>query len=223
MKRAAVFLDRDGVINPMVYNPEFGIVDSPAHPGEFTLMPRAGLAIAELNRLGLTVVVVTNQPGIAKGRFTQALLEATTTKMLSSIRAQGGVVDAVYQCLHHPNALLAEYRVACECRKPKPGLLLRAAREWEIDLAHSYTVGDGVTDLLAGRAAGTSAILVSSRKCYVCDELARQGVQPDYMVSDLWEAALLIKRIVQGDLSTVVPHRSACSAFREISAAEKSI
>jgi D-glycero-D-manno-heptose 1,7-bisphosphate phosphatase len=223
VKRAAVFLDRDGVINPMVYNPEFGIVDSPAHPGEFTLMPGVGQAIAELNRLGLPIVVVSNQPGIAKGHFTQALLEATTNKMLSSIREKGGIVDAVYQCLHHPDAVLGEYRIVCDCRKPKPGLLLRAARELDIDLTRSYMIGDGVTDVLAGRAAGTLAIFISSRKCYVCDELARQGVQPDYMVANLWEAAVLIKHIVQGDLSTVEQHPPACSAFRAIASSEKSI
>jgi D-glycero-D-manno-heptose 1,7-bisphosphate phosphatase len=223
VKRAAVFLDRDGVINPMVYNPEFGIVDSPAHPGEFTLMPGVGQAIAMLNGLGLPVIVVSNQPGIAKGHFTQALLEAMTDKMLNEIRAQGGMIDAVHHCLHHPNALLEEYRIACDCRKPKPGLLLRAARELEIDLACSYMIGDGVTDVLAGRAAGTATIFVSSRRCYVCDELARQGVQPDYMVSDVWEAAVLIKHIVQGDLSTFEQHTPACSAFRAVASSDKSI
>src|SRR5713226_8257654 len=120
MQRAGV-LDRDGVINQLVYNPEFGTVDSPANPEEFVLLPHVGEAIARLNGLGLRVVIVSNQPGIAKEHFTLALLNAMTEKMLDAIRRSGGAIDAVQYCLHHPQATLKEYRVNCDCRKPKSG------------------------------------------------------------------------------------------------------
>lgn len=201
--RRAVFVDRDGVINRMFYQPEFGILDSPANPDQFELLPGAGEAIAELNRLGLLVIVVSNQPGIAKGKFTPALLEAIEQKMMSNIEAAGGKLDAAYYCLHHPDAVLEEYRARCECRKPEPGLLLKAAREWNIDLTSSYMIGDGVTDIAAGRAAGATTLFVNARKCYNCEALANQDAWPDYMVSDLSEAATLIRNIEAGELDSI--------------------
>jgi len=193
MQTAAVFLDRDGVINPYVCHPEFGTIDSPARACEFSLFQGVGEAIHRLKKLGLLVVVVSNQPGIAKRKFTLSHLNAMTLKMRSSVESAGGKIDAVYYCQHHPDSLLPFYRKNCECRKPKPGLLLMAARDCRIDLARSYTVGDGVADILAGTAAGTTTIFVSARKCYVCDELARHGAKPDFIVRDLWEASTVIQ------------------------------
>jgi D,D-heptose 1,7-bisphosphate phosphatase len=189
MKTGAVFLDRDGVINAYVYNPEFGTVDSPAHPDEFVLLPGVAGAIAELNAIGLPVIVVSNQPGIAKGKFSSALLSAMTEKMHAQTRMEGGAFDAIYYCLHHPQSQLPEYKVNCDCRKPSPGLLIQAAKELHLDLAKSYMVGDGVTDILAGNNAGATAILIGSRKCYVCDELVRQKARPALIVDSLLEAA----------------------------------
>src|SRR6266571_8902579 len=102
MNRRAVFLDRDGVINAYAYNQEFGTVDSPANPDEFALLRGAAEAIAQLNKAGLLAIVVSNQPGIAKGRFTPKLLEAMTDKMKRLVSGAGGRLDAVYYCPHHP-------------------------------------------------------------------------------------------------------------------------
>jgi D-sedoheptulose 7-phosphate isomerase len=200
VSQRAVFLDRDGVINAYAYNGEFGTIDSPANQDEFALLPGAAEAIARLNEAGLLAIVVSNQPGVAKGKFTRTLLEAMTQEMTASLEAQRAKLDGIYYCLHHPEASLLEYRVACECRKPKPGLLVRAAQEKNIDLARSYTVGDGVTDVLAGRAAGTTTFFLSSVKCYVCNELARHGVIPDFTVSSLAEAVELIAKIERGEV-----------------------
>jgi D-glycero-D-manno-heptose 1,7-bisphosphate phosphatase len=211
--RRAVFLDRDGVINRMFYHSEFGILDSPANPDQFELLPRVGEAIAELNGLGLLVIVVSNQPGIAKGKFTPALLEAIERKMVSGIAAAGGKLDAVYYCLHHPDAVVEEYRARCECRKPEPELLFRAAREWNIDLTGSYMLGDGVTDIEAGRAAGAATLFVSSRKCYKCEALADHGVRPDYLVANLTEASTVIQKLEAGDLESVQSFASKCATL----------
>ncbi|HLV95082.1 MAG TPA: HAD-IIIA family hydrolase [Candidatus Acidoferrales bacterium] len=198
MPRKAVFLDRDGVINPYAYDAEFGTIDSPAHPDQFALAPGAGEAIAKLNEAGLFVFVVSNQPGVAKGKFSPELLEAVNEKMNRLVGQAGGHLDAVYYCLHHPEGKVDAYRLTCECRKPKPGLLLQAAREWEIELGRSYMVGDGVVDVLAGRQAGTKTLFVGPRRGYIFSELERQNAWPDGIVNDLSEAVESIRHAESG-------------------------
>ncbi len=195
MSTRAVFLDRDGVINSYVYNSEFGTVDSPATPEQFVLLPGVAQAIAEFNRMGLLVIVVSNQPGIAKGKFSQSLLQATTQRMEEEVQAGGGKIDAVYYCLHHRDASLREYRAECDCRKPAPGLLLRAAQEWDIDLHESYTLGDGLADILAGQAAGTTTIFLAPRKCYLCGELSSHNVEPHYQAESLLAAVPIVRNL----------------------------
>ncbi len=199
MPRKAVFLDRDGVINSYVYNAEFGTVDSPSAPAEFVLLPGVGGAIAEFNRLGLLVVVVSNQPGIAKGKFTAALLDRVTAKMRAEIAACGGKLDGIYYCLHHPEAELPAYRERCQCRKPRPGMLLQAARELDIDLAKSYMVGDGIMDIQAGRAAGTQTLFIGLNKPYIFQSFEEHGVQPDFMAPTLAAAAEIIRQQLTRD------------------------
>lgn len=211
--RRAVFIDRDGVINRMSYHAEFGITDSPANPDQFELMTGAGAAIAEFNRLGLLAIVVSNQPGIAKGKFTPDLLRRMESKMIAGIESAGGKLDAIYNCLHHPEAALNEYRVSCDCRKPKPGLILKAAREWNIDLRGSYMIGDGVTDILAGSAAGARTLFANSRKCYNCDSLIERKAWPDYIVSDIQEAAFVIDRLEAGDKDSAGRFALKCAAL----------
>ena len=204
--KQAVFLDRDGVINSYFCNAELGTIDSPANPEEFVLCDGVPEALQSLREQGFLLIVVSNQPGIAKGRFTQVLLEATTEKMKRDCR---GLLDAVYYCLHHPQALLSAYRQTCECRKPKPGLLLRAAQEWNIDLAASYMIGDGAVDIEAGKAAGVSTIFVGPRKCYLCTEFEKRGIVPNFITSNLKAAAEMIRTISSGKQLTgaLVPCR----------------
>jgi len=195
--RKAALLDRDGVINSYVYNPDFGTIDSPSSPDQFELLPGVGDAVARLNRLGLLVVVISNQPGIAKGKFTPALLDRVTSKMRGSIAERGGKLDAIYYCLHHPEASLSAYRMRCECRKPRPGLLLRAARELHIDLENAYMIGDGITDIQAGIAAGTKTIYVGQRKEYVMDAFEKHSIQPDCYVPSLEGAVTVIEEQIK--------------------------
>ena len=197
--RSAVFLDRDGVINEMVYNPEFGLVDSPSNPKEFILLPSVGDAIRKLNLMGVLVIVVSNQPGVAKGRYSLALHNAMTEKMHLELTQAGAKLDAVYYCLHHPEAKLAEYRKVCECRKPKPGILWQAVRDWNINLQSSYLIGDGVTDIVAGQAVGVSTLFISSKKPYILEELDKQNVHPDIIVSSLADAVGILEKIGRHD------------------------
>lgn len=188
----AIFLDRDGVINRMVYNPEFGLVDSPQNTDQFQLLPSVPEAIRLINEMGFLAVVVSNQPGIAKGKYTPTILEAVTEKMHRQLAEGGARLDAVYYCLHHPDAVLEEYRVVCDCRKPKPGLLQKAATELGINLLASYTIGDGLTDVLAGKAVGCTTIFLGNRKCEICGMMEELGAWPGFQVPNLLEAVKLI-------------------------------
>jgi D-glycero-D-manno-heptose 1,7-bisphosphate phosphatase len=145
--RRAVFLDRDGVINE---NLDGTYVH---HWGEFRFIPGAVDADVALHRAGYAVVVVTNQGGIGRGRMTESALQEIHAEMAAAIAAAGGRLDAILYCPHHPDA-------GCDCRKPQPGMLRQAAAELGLDLAQSVFVGDNVTDLQAGLAAGCAPMLV---------------------------------------------------------------
>src|SRR6266702_3801807 len=145
----AAFLDRDGVINAAVATP-LG-PDSPRSVAEFKLLPGVAGAIKTLNGLGLPVVVVSNQPRIAKGKFAAESLQAMTDRMNATLERNGASLDGIYYCLHHPDAVVRTYRMICDCRKPKPGLLTKAAEQMDLALAGSYMVGDQVRDMVAGK------------------------------------------------------------------------
>lgn len=150
--RPAVFLDRDGTINE-----QMGYIN---HLSRFQMLPGAARAIARLNEAGFAVVVVSNQSGLARGYFPDELLTAVHKKMRAELAEKGGHVDGLYFCPHHPEAKRAEFRVACDCRKPKPGLVLQAATEMNLDLSRSFMVGDRWSDLKCGVQAGVTPLLV---------------------------------------------------------------
>lgn len=145
MTRPAVFLDRDGTINE-----EMGYIN---HLSRFRLLPEAAPAIRRLNEAGLPVVVITNQSGAARGYFPPSLVEEVHRLMQELLAQKGARVDAIYACLHAPDA-------GCSCRKPKPGLLLQAAEELGLDLSRSYLVGDRYMDIQTAANAGVQGILV---------------------------------------------------------------
>lgn len=196
--RRAIFLDRDGSINDMVYNLDFGLVDSPQNADEFRLLPGVPEAIRLINDMGFLAVVASNQPGIAKGKCTLAILEAVTEKMHRQLAERGARLDAVYYCLHHPEGLLGEYRVVCDCRKPKPGLLQRAAKELGVDLGSSYMIGDGLTDILAGKAVGCKTIFLGNHKCEICRMMDELHAWPEAQAPNLLEAVRLIHHQLLG-------------------------
>jgi D-glycero-D-manno-heptose 1,7-bisphosphate phosphatase len=197
MRRPAVFLDRDGVINRYVYNAEFGTVDSPANAGQFELLPGVGEAIALLNRIPISVIAVSNQPGVAHGKFSPALLDTITEKMRAQLAEAGARLDGVLYCRHHPEGLLDPYRVDCECRLPRTGLLKRAATERNLNLEASYLVGDGVDGIFAGGAAGLTTFLVSPRGTTAGEEFSTRGARPNRVVSNLMEAVTSIRQLLR--------------------------
>ncbi len=173
----AVFLDRDGTINE-----EVGYLD---RIEKLRILPGAAEAIGMFNRAGLKVVVVTNQSGIARGFFDEAFVEETHRHLLDLLRKQGARIDAFYFCPHHPTEGLGAYRLDCACRKPRPGLLLRAAAEMGIALEDSFMVGDMPKDVEAGIRAGARGILV--RTGYGRDMPAPP--EAAYIAEDLIDAA----------------------------------
>jgi D-glycero-D-manno-heptose 1,7-bisphosphate phosphatase len=150
--RPAIFLDRDGVIIEDVHYL--------AAPGQIRLIPGSADSIAALNRAGWVVVVITNQSGVARGLFTQADVEAVHIHLSDLLAGYGARVEAYYHCPHYPTAEVVAFRVDCDCRKPKPGMLLQAAADLGLDLARSWMVGDRETDLEAGAAVGARTVLV---------------------------------------------------------------
>lgn len=196
----AVFLDRDGVINEIVYFPEIGMPDSPLNPRQFKLLPGAAEAIRIFNNLGLKVIVASNQPAIAKGKMTPELFEQTRIKMRTELEKKGARIDGEYYCLHHPQAKLAEYKVNCNCRKPKPGLILRASEDFGLEPAQCYAIGDSLTDVEAGKAAGCMTFLIGNSKCDICKLIEEKNVKPDHIVSSLLHASKIIERMKNGNI-----------------------
>jgi D,D-heptose 1,7-bisphosphate phosphatase len=183
-KRAAVFLDRDGVI--------IRDVDGLERADQIEILPGVCKAIARMKDAGFLVIVVSNQTVVARGRLTErevVLLEDEIERLLEE---GGAIIDGFFFCPHHPNADVDDYKTNCDCRKPRPGLLLKAAREMKLDLHASIMVGDRLSDIAAGARAGCKTILVKTGK-HVSIPIESPDsfidVKPDLVVSDLKEAA----------------------------------
>ena len=180
--RSAVFIDRDGTLTE-----EVGYVN---HPSRLRLLPRAGEAIRRLNAAGVAAVVVTNQAGIARGYFSESVLHAVNEALHAQLARAGARLDGLYACMHHPSEGETPYRAQCDCRKPRPGLLLRAAGELGLELARCTLVGDRPSDLVAARAVGARAVLVLTGYGQGEWEYRRERfeVQPDHVATDLLDA-----------------------------------
>ncbi len=148
--RKACFFDRDGVI--------IEEADYISDPSLVRLCPFAADAIRAMHDAGRLVIVVSNQSGIARGYFTEADLRAVEARMNELLAEAGVKIDAAYYCFHHKKGIVPEYAIDCDCRKPKPGLLLRAAKDLDIDLAASFMIGDKESDLEAGLNAGCRGV-----------------------------------------------------------------
>lgn len=157
-KQRAIFLDRDGTINKYV-----GFL---RNIDNFELLPGVADAIKAINASGYLAIVVTNQPVIARGEVKVSELQDIHNKMETLLGIEGAYLDAIYYCPHHPHkgyeGEVTELKIECECRKPKPGMLLRAAEDFNIDLSASWMVGDGENDIRAGKAAGCRTALIGN-------------------------------------------------------------
>jgi D-glycero-D-manno-heptose 1,7-bisphosphate phosphatase len=170
------FLDRDGVINK--YPGDKAYVTSLR---KFKFLPGAKKAIALLSRGGYKIFVASNQAGVGRGIYSQKTLDKITSFMLLEVKKAGGHIDKVYYCTHHKKA-------GCSCRKPRPGMLKKAKREFKINLKNAYFIGDTIRDVLAAKNAGCKSILVFSGKEKLRNKL-KWEVAPDFTFKDLYSAA----------------------------------
>ena len=156
---AAVFLDRDGVLNELVPRDDSGRQESPLDPRQVALVPGAAAAIQRLRSAGYVVVGVSNQPAAAKGTVDIKQLESVQARVLDLLERAGAAPDAFRLCFHHPDGVVPELTRVCDCRKPAPGMLLDAAAALDLDLNASWMIGDTDSDVAAGAAAGCRTIL----------------------------------------------------------------
>ena len=175
----AVFLDRDGVITqePPHY----------AHKlSQLELISKSANAIRLLNENGFIVIVASNQSGIARGYYQEEDVILFNQALKENLAKESAHIDAIYYCPHYPEAKIERYRVDCNCRKPKPGLLLRAEEELNIDLKQSFMVGDKLSDIEAGKRAGCKTLMVKTG--YGVEELKSNQIACNYVADDLYDA-----------------------------------
>ena len=186
MPRPAVFLDRDGTLVE-----EAGYLD---RLERLVFFPYSVDAVRLLNRAGLAVVIVTNQAGIARGIFKESFVGEAHRHIAERLSAGGARVDGFYYCPHHPEAVIEAYRQSCDCRKPQPGLLKRAASDLDIALDESFVVGDRWHDLEAGQRVGARGVLVRTGYGKTEEAAGHSVVIPSAIVDNVMEAVSWILR-----------------------------
>lgn len=182
-----VFLDRDGTINEEVHYLH--------KPEDLHLLPGAAQAVRMLKEAGFTLIVVTNQAGVARGYYTCRDVETLHAYMNEQLRKEGGFIDAFYYCPHHPDCGIGEYKKKCHCRKPDIGMFEAAEQAFAVDKAHSYMIGDKELDMQAGRHYGVESVLVGTgygaEHKRTAEEQGREKFY-DYYAADLNAAARYI-------------------------------
>ncbi|MFQ5957098.1 MAG: D-glycero-alpha-D-manno-heptose-1,7-bisphosphate 7-phosphatase [Candidatus Brocadiales bacterium] len=179
MSRRAAFIDRDGTIVQGV--------DYLSSPDELVLLPNAASAIRRFNESGYFTIIVTNQSGIARGYFTEERLAEIHHRLINMLSKEGARIDAVYYCPHLAEGTIEAYSIDCQCRKPGPEMLLRAAREHDIDLSMSIMIGDTPADVMAGKLAGCKTVFIQTY-----GDGFDMPVSPDYVAKDLMSAVALV-------------------------------
>ena len=192
MTRRAVFIDRDGTISE-----EVGYIN---HPSRFQIFPYSAQAIRTLNENGWLAILTTNQAGVARGYFAEEMVHEVHSKLTAELAKDGAHIDAIYFCAHHPTVGEPPYRLDCDCRKPRPGLIFRAAKDFDIDLTHSWMVGDRYSDIELAHNAGVNSAFVMSGYGRGEWEFQRANwkQQPDLIGEDLLE---IVESIVANDNS----------------------
>ncbi len=193
MLNKAVFVDRDGVINEMIYVKEHGYVDTPSNPVQFKIIKGVARSIKIAKKLGYKVIIISNQPGMAKGYYAKKTFDLITKKMHVILEKSNTKIDDEFYCFHHPNAKLKKYRKKCSCRKPRAGLLKRASEEHRIDLKNSYFVGDGIVDMEAAKRAGCKGIFIGNVNSSITELFNKKKIHPHYIARDLLDAVNFIK------------------------------
>lgn len=191
----AVFYDRDGIIVKMLYNPELGTIDTVSQPSQISFIPGIYDLLKHTSSLGYKNIIISNQPAVGREKISEKGFEEVRNEMLKKLKEQDAIIDDDYYCFHHSHASILKYKKICDCRKPKPGLILEAAKKHKIDLSKSWMIGDSVNDVRAGHSAGCKTILIAdlyeSEYLRVLEENL-EGVKPDFLIKKLKEAIKII-------------------------------
>jgi D-glycero-D-manno-heptose 1,7-bisphosphate phosphatase len=182
---SAILLDRDGVLTEPVLDPVTGTLESPLHAADVRLVDGASEAVAMLKAHAIPLVVVSNQPAAAKGTVTVEELRAVHDRTVELLAADGVTLDGWEYCMHHPDAVVAELKADCDCRKPEPGLLVRALAALDVPAAEAWMVGDADRDIVAGKRAGVRTVLIE----HPGSAHRREGEEPDARAASLLEFA----------------------------------
>jgi D-glycero-D-manno-heptose 1,7-bisphosphate phosphatase len=190
--RVAVFLDRDGTLNE-----EVNYVRT---PDDLHLIAGAGEAVRNLNDHGLVICVISNQSGVARGYLEEKDLIPIHAKLEQDLAQSGASIDKIYYCPHHPTEGIPPYNIACECRKPKIGMLERGAAEFGIDLGDSFVVGDSMVDMQAGNAAGARTVLVlTGYGITASEQCTSNGIHVGHVARTIVEAIDFILNTLDGE------------------------
>lgn len=196
MKKAC-FFDRDGIINEMVFDQESGSIHIPLNVSQVILDYAISSTLQETKKLGYLNIIISNQPNVGLQQMSMETFKEIDSLISKKLNQQGVVIDKEYFCFHHPYSHLLEFKKDCDCRKPKMGLFLTAAKEFNIDLQKSWMIGDGVYDIIAGKKAGCKTIFVSNaanetgyyRK--LMEKL--NGIEPDFIVKNTREVLSVVR------------------------------
>lgn len=183
----AVFLDRDGVINRNVFYSDTGEFESPRTSSDFELHANVMEALRLMRDAGYDLFLVSNQPNVAKGKSTLEDLREAHAKLEAALRESGIAFKEFYYCYHHPDSKLQPYGGSCECRKPSPYFLLQAQKNYEVDLEHSWMIGDRATDIACGIAAGVKTIRILPD--HPGKDIKDEKPQAVHVAKDLFDAA----------------------------------
>lgn len=184
----AVFLDRDGVLNELVLNPATGEYEPPHSPDDLILFPDVIESLRILQDAGIELFLISNQPDYAKGKTSLENLHTVHTRLDRMFVSAGIHFREYYYCYHHPNGIVPGYSFTCECRKPRPYFLLKAARDYRIDLKNSWMIGDRDSDIECGKAAGTRTIMIEEPR----SSQSRGTSNPDLKSANLNDAVKII-------------------------------
>lgn len=187
MKRA-VFLDRDGVLNELVLNRATGDFEPPHFPEDLVIFPWVPVSLRSLQEAGFLIFLVSNQPDYAKGKTSLEQIHVVHSEFDRYLTSTGILFQDYYYCYHHPQGVVPEYSIACQCRKPKPYFLLEAARRYDINLKNSWMIGDRDSDIDCGVSAGTHTILVENPH----SSGSRGSSSPEFRSANLKDAVAII-------------------------------
>lgn len=188
-------MDRDGIINELVYYPEADTIDAPMNVSKVRLVFGISSLIKKIKAMGYLVIIISNQPGVALKKITISKLGKINRKIKALLMELGATFDGEYYCLHHPFALDKTFKKRCGCRKPEIGMIKLAAVEHNIDLSKSWFIGDGIGDIRAGHTAGCKTILLGLSDQGGFHTLIKKElkeVKPDFVIKKLTEAVDII-------------------------------